>query len=287
MSLTPKEQKDIQNSFLETISVFKKILKADNILDLTKLEFDGAKITLKIEVQDQLIQHAQEVIPVKGIYPMLIGRFNFREKTSYIDWLKVGYFYDEMPASESTTDPAKENAMIKEVNQKLRNNYLGAFLVIFFINMSYKLEMEDVNLQDGTKKIKTTEGAKKNFYEKLGFIPEDDNDMTLTFKDIENIDEYFEKLKQNIDSHKNLIKYFQQLTTDRRRQTLRNKDKKEKDELKDARHQKAHTTLKERKRMVTETARKRGNGGKNKKLKIKKQNTKKSIKKINRLKLIK
>ena len=152
---------------------------------------------------------------------MLIGRFNFEEKTSYIDWLKVGYFYDEMPASESTTDPAKENAMIKEVNQKLRNNYLGAFLVILFINMSYKLGMEDVNLQDGTKKIKTTEGAKKNFYEKLGFLPEDDNDMTLTFKDIENIDEYFEKLKQNIESHKNLIQYFQQLTTDRRRQTLR------------------------------------------------------------------
>ena len=193
MSLTAKQYKDIQDSFLETISVFKKILKTHNILDLTRLEFDGAKITLKVEVQHQLIQHAQEVIPFKGIYPLLIGRFNFEEKTSYIDWLKVGYFYDEMPASDSRTDPTKENAMIKEVNQKLRNNYLGAFLVILFIIMSYKLGMEDVNLQDGTKKIKTTEGAKKNFYEKLGFIPEDDNDMTLTFKDIENIDEYFEK----------------------------------------------------------------------------------------------
>ena len=67
MSLIPKEQKDIQNSFLETISEFKKILKADSIFDLTKLEFDGAKITLKVEVQHQLIEHAQEVIPFKNI----------------------------------------------------------------------------------------------------------------------------------------------------------------------------------------------------------------------------
>lgn len=94
------------------------------------------------------------------------------------------------------------NQMIKEINQEMRNNYLGAFLVILFINMSYKLGMEDVNLQDGTKKSKTTEGEKNNFYEKLGFITNDDNDMTLTFEDIENIHEYFETLKKNIKSHK-------------------------------------------------------------------------------------
>lgn len=222
MSLTPKEQKDIKDSFLQTIYEFRQILKTNYILDLITLEFDGDEIILKIKVEDKLIEHAKEVIPLKGIYPILVGKFNFRDLSSYIVWLKVGYFDNEMPTSDSKTSLTKENAMIKEINKKLRNNYLGAFLVIVFINMSKKLGIEDVNLQDGTKKMITTEGKTINYYEKqFGFIQDDDNEMTLKFDDIENIDEYLKKLKENIKSHKNLIQYFQELTTDLRKQTLR------------------------------------------------------------------
>ena len=77
MSLTPKEQKDIKDSFLQTIYEFRQILKTNYILDLITLEFDGNKIILKIKVEDKLIEHAKEVIPLKGIYPILVGKFNF------------------------------------------------------------------------------------------------------------------------------------------------------------------------------------------------------------------
>ena len=203
----------IRESFVSALEE----LEISQFSKLIKLEIDDTfVVTIKIAVDEELETHAQKTIPVKGISPIIIGRFDFGEKTSYIHWLKVGYFYDEIPETDKILSPIladRMNQMIKEINQEMRNNYLGAFLVILFINMSYKLGMEDVNLQDGTKKSKTTEGEKKNFYEKIGFITDYDNDMTLTFEDIENIHEYFEALKKNIKSHKKLEQYFLELIT--------------------------------------------------------------------------